>query len=244
MMQVVENESGTPVQTEAVTEAIRDHETETHDWGFREPAVRLNKLFDDLNGRFFHGRLPKAVISIGPDLIVRYGYYVIGRDEIGAKHRVHLNARHFGRTEMMTGVTLAHEMVHLFQHLYGTIGKRPRYHNKEFVELAADVGIVAAIGNGITVAVSDGLRGALAEFGFSREKPMMAGVDDSPIRRPLRKVMWECGCGQEIWVDRGVSVYAQCTICDQAFWLHAAGEEDIHNPREAADSEAVARSEA
>ena len=71
--------------TEQVIDAIREHETRTGDWAFSRIAHRMNVLYDQLSDRFFAGKLPKAVISIGPDLIVRYGYYRIGRDEIGAK---------------------------------------------------------------------------------------------------------------------------------------------------------------
>ena len=148
---------------------------------------------------------------------MRYGYYRIGRDEIGARHRIHLNARHFGRSESDVGVTLLHELLHLHQHLYGSPSKRARYHNKEFVDLAGAVGIVSAIDNGVTLAVSDRLRTILAELGFSTAKPMMAGADDSPIRRPLRKVMWRCRCLQQVWADRGVLVLAVCAACGQAF---------------------------
>lgn len=231
MGQVIENEHATAVRTEAVTEAIRNHEVETLDWRFRETAVRMNSLFDGLNSRFFGGRLPKAVIAIGPDLIVRYGYYRIGRDEIGARHRIHLNARHFGRSESDVGVTLLHELLHLHQHLYGSPSKRARYHNKEFVDLAGAVGIVSAIDNGVTLAVSDRLRTILAELGFSTAKPMMAGADDSPIRRPLRKVMWQCKCLQQVWADRGVQVHAVCTVCGLAFSREASEcREDTRMP--------------
>ena len=226
MVQALKNEQATAAQTEAVTEAIRSHEVETLDWRFREAAVRLNNLFDRLNHRFFGGRLPKAVIAIGPDLIVRYGYYRIGRDEIGARHRIHLNSRHFCRSECEVGVTLLHELLHLHQHLYGSPGKRARYHNKEFVELAAAVGIVSAIGNGITLAVSDRLRTIMAEMGFSSAKPMMAGADDSPIRRPLRKVMWQCRCLQQVWADRGIPVHVVCAVCGHAFSRDGSQEND------------------
>ena len=92
--------------TEQVIDAIREHETKVSDWSFSRIAHRMNVLYDQLNGIFFAGKLPKAMISIGPDLIVRYGYYRIGRDEIGARHRIHLNSRHFGRSESDIGVTV------------------------------------------------------------------------------------------------------------------------------------------
>ena len=202
---------------EEVADAIRKHETETREWAFQPAAERLTRLYDQMNSYFFSGSLPKAIIAIGPDLITRYGYYRLGRDEIGAKHRIHLNARHFGRSESSVGVTLLHEMIHLFQHEFGHVGHRPRYHNKEFIDLAAVRGIESQIGNGATLSVSQRLRQVLEEYGFSHERPMIADTDDRPISKPLRKVAWHCGCGQEAWVERGQDLHAVCAACLRPF---------------------------
>ena len=202
---------------EEVADAIRKHETETREWAFQPVAERLTRLYDQMNVRFFNGSLPKAIIAIGPDLITRYGYYRLGRDDIGAKNRIHLNSRHFGRPESDVGVTLLHEMLHIFQHEFGHVGHRPRYHNKEFVDLAAARGIEAQLGNGITRSVSQRLRQALTELGFSQEKPMIANTDDRPISKPLRKIAWRCGCGHEVWVERGIVLHAVCVACLRPF---------------------------
>lgn len=202
---------------EEVADAIRKHETETREWVFQPVAERLTRLYDQMNARFFNGTLPKAIIAIGPDLITRYGYYRIGRDDIGARHRVHLNARHFGRSESDVAVTLLHEQIHIFQHEFGHVGHRPRYHNKEFVDLAAVRGIQAQIGNGVTRSVSQRLRQTLAELGFSQDRSMIAGADDRPISKPLRKVAWRCGCGQEAWIEKDVSMRAVCVACLRPF---------------------------
>lgn len=177
----------------------------------------MNRLYDQLNEEFFSGRLPKALISIGPDLIMRYGYYRIGRDEIGAKHRIHLNSRHFGRPESDVGVTLLHEMIHVYQHLFGHVGHRQRHHNQQFVEMAAAIGFRARIGNGTTIQVSQRLRMKLDQFGFSEFEMMIPDLQAEPVRKPLRKVMWKCICGQEVWVEKGEVLEAVCKICHSAF---------------------------
>ena len=217
MNQLTTEVSARPATTEPVAEAIREHETSAEDWQFHGIAARLNHLFDQLNSAFFNGCLPKAVIAIGPDLIVRYGYYRIGRDEIGAKHRIQLNARHFGRSESDVAVTLLHEMLHVYQHLYGVPAQRARYHNKEFCRMALTVGIEAEIDSGRTKAVSHNLRETLRTMGFSEEKALIQGVSDAPIQRPVRKVMWQCECGQEIWVERDTPARAVCQLCHAVF---------------------------
>ena len=217
MSNIVTLESGWKSRTEPVINAIRDHEIATTDWAFRDGATRLNRLFDGLNLRFFAGKLPKAVISLGPDLILRYGYYRIGRDEIGALHRIHLNTRHFGRSESDVAVTLLHEMIHMHQLLHGTPSHRHRYHNREFVDMAEAVGIEAKLGNGTTLGVMSRLRHKLMVEGFSEAMAMIPGADDSAIQRPVRKRMWRCGCEQEIWAFRNITVHAVCSLCDQPF---------------------------
>jgi len=205
------------VNTEAVVDAIRGHVEQAVDWAYHDIAMRLNDLFDRLNRSFFAGRLPNAVISIGPDLVVRYAYYRIGRDDIGARHRIHLNSRHFGRSQSDVGVTLVHEMLHLHQHLHGKPSRRARYHNQEFVRMAGDIGFRARIGSGVTEDVSPRLRRKLADMGFPEDAALVPGLDAEAIRRPVRKVSWRCGCGQEAWVTTGIPFGAICRSCGGRF---------------------------
>lgn len=219
-------------RTEPLIHAVRAHEQGARDWSFSGIAARMNQLYDQLNNDFFMGKLPKALISIGPDLIMRYGYYHVGRDGIGAKHRIHLNSRHFGRTESDVGVTLLHEMIHVYQHLFGHVGHRHRYHNREFADIAAAVGFEAEVGSGITKQVSGWLRTKLDQLGFSAFDKMIPDQQRAePIRKPRRKVMWKCICGQEAWVEKGECLDAVCKICHSAF----ERPEELMDPKEEID---------
>ena len=204
-------------RTEPLIHAVRAHEHGARDWSFSGIAARMNRLYDQLNNDFFMGKLPKALISIGPDLIMRYGYYQVGRDGIGAKHRIHLNSRHFGRIESDVGVTLLHEMIHVYQHLFGHVGHRHRYHNREFVDIAGTLGFESQVGSGVTKQVSGWLRTKLDQLGFSAFDKMIPDQQPKPIKKPLRKVMWKCICGQEAWVEKGECLDAVCKICHSAF---------------------------
>ena len=204
-------------RTEPLIHAVRAHEQGARDWSYSGIAARVNRLYDQLNSEFFMGKLPKALISIGPDLIMRYGYYHVGRDGIGARHRIHLNTRHFGRSQSDVGVTLLHEMIHVHQHLFGTVGHRHRYHNREFADIASAVGFEVQVGTGVTKLVSGWLRTKLDLLGFSAFEKMIPDQAAEPIRKPLRKVMWKCICGQEVWVEKGEFLEAACKICHSAF---------------------------
>lgn len=204
-------------RTEPLIHAVRAHEQGAREWSFSGIAARMNRLYDQLNNDFFMGKLPKALISIGPDLIMRYGYYQVGRDGIGAKHRIHLNSRHFGRSESDVGVTLLHEMIHVYQHLFGHVGHRHRYHNREFVDIAGALGFESQVGSGVTKQVSGWLLTKLDQLGFSAFDNMLPDQRAEPIRKPLRKVMWKCICGQEVWVGKGECLEVVCKICHAAF---------------------------
>ena len=204
-------------RTEPLIHAIRAHEHGARDWSFSGIAARMNRLYDQLNGEFFSGKLPKAVISIGPDLAVRKGFYHADRDGIGAKHKIHLNSRYFWRTESDVGVTLLHEMYHCYQHLFGLVGHRQRYHNHQFAEMAAAIGFRVRVGNGGTVKITERLRRKLDQFGFSDFVVMNPHAKVLVIRKPLRKVMWKCICGQEAWIQKGDYLDAVCRTCHSPF---------------------------
>ena len=124
---------------------------------------------------------------------------------------------HFGRSESDVGVTLLHEMLHIQQHLHGQPGKRRQAHNRQFVDMAGAVGIESHIGNGCTINVTTKLRDFLAAAGLAHDLPLMPGTDDNPIKRPVRKIKWACGCGQAVWADRDVAVRAICANCHSTF---------------------------
>ena len=69
----------------------------------------------------------------------------------------------------------------------------------------------------MTLGVTAALRRTLDGFGFAETRPLWPGMNDDPIERPHRKVMWTCDCGQEIWADREVNVAAQCPRCATPF---------------------------
>ncbi len=204
-------------RTEPLIHAVRAHSQGARDWNFSGIAARMNRLYDRLNGEFFSGRLPQVVISLGPDLITRYGYYHAGRDSIGAKHKIHINSKHLGRSESDVGITLLHEMTHVFQHLFGRVGHRQRYHNHQFALMAAGCGFRARVGNGETIQVGRKLRRKLDQFGFSNFEVMSPNAKVLAIRKPLRKVMWKCICGQEVWIQKGDYLDAVCKTCHSPF---------------------------
>lgn len=107
----------------------------------------LQTAYDHFNGELFAGKLPACLITLQRQRGA-YGYF--SGDRFQAKGRaanrrtadeIALNPMHIGmRTDRQTLSTLAHEMVHLWQHHFGKPGRRG-YHNAEWAEHMRSIGL-------------------------------------------------------------------------------------------------------
>lgn len=109
----------------------------------REMYDELVVGYDHLNRTLFGGRLPACLITLQRSK-KSYGYFK--RDRFASAggalaDEIALNPAHF-KTRTITEVlaTLAHEMVHLWQHHEGAPG-RGRYHNREWAEKMKEIGL-------------------------------------------------------------------------------------------------------
>ena len=103
----------------------------------------LQNAYEQLNWSLFEGKLPNCLITMQRRART-YGYYTKERfrrgdgqhaDEIG------LNPSHFSSRSLEdTLATLAHEMVHVWQHHFGSPG-RGRYHNREWADKMIEIGL-------------------------------------------------------------------------------------------------------
>lgn len=107
----------------------------------------LERAYDTFNEKLFDGQLPGCLITLQRERRNSYGYYSQKRwvsrsgtfaDEIA------LNPNHFAVTPLLESLqTLAHEMAHQWQTLYGKPGRRG-YHNREFATLMGRIGLQAS----------------------------------------------------------------------------------------------------
>ena len=99
--------------------------------------------YERINTGLFGGELPNCLITLQRRKW-SYGYFSGGRfarEDGTATDEIALNPAHF-RDRPVTEVlaTLAHEMVHLWQHHFGKPG-RGRYHNKEWAAKMKKIGL-------------------------------------------------------------------------------------------------------
>ncbi|MEW8063271.1 MAG: SprT-like domain-containing protein [Candidatus Thiodiazotropha sp.] len=109
----------------------------------KETYGRFQLAYDVLNKHLFSGKLPDCLITLQRRKR-SYGYFCgnrFGREDGKVTDEIALNPSHF-RERLLKEVlaTLAHEMVHLWQHHHGKPG-RGRYHNREFADKMKSIGL-------------------------------------------------------------------------------------------------------
>ena len=109
----------------------------------RETYDPLQQAYENLNRSLFEGELPNCLITLQRSK-KSYGYFCgdrFGRADGTLTDEIALNPTHFrDRPQEEVLATLAHEMVHLWQHHFGKPG-RGRYHNKEWAEKMRSIGL-------------------------------------------------------------------------------------------------------
>jgi len=108
-----------------------------------ETYTGFQKAYDFLNRKIFDGELPNCLITLQRRNRT-YGYFSgdrFGRTDGVVTDEIALNPSHFhNRTVADVLSTLAHEMVHLWQHHHGTPG-RGRYHNRQWAGRMKAIGL-------------------------------------------------------------------------------------------------------
>ncbi|WP_457811903.1 SprT-like domain-containing protein [Sinorhizobium meliloti] len=109
----------------------------------RETYDRLQQAYDHFNKALFEGALPNALITLQRRKGT-YGYFAgakFQRDDGKPADEIALNPAHFHNRPLKEILaTLAHEMVHLWQHHHGEPG-RGRYHNREWATKMKEIGL-------------------------------------------------------------------------------------------------------
>ena len=108
-----------------------------------KPTILCSRHTRILNRSLFEGELPNCLITLQRSK-KSYGYFCgdrFGRADGTLTDEIALNPSHFrDRPQEEVLATLAHEMVHLWQHHFGKPG-RGRYHNKEWAEKMRSIGL-------------------------------------------------------------------------------------------------------
>lgn len=109
----------------------------------QETYEAFQQAYDHFNWQLFDALLPGCLITLQRKSRSR-GFFAPGRFIRGDETRcdeIAMNPMHFqARSTEETLSTLVHEMVHLWQHHYGSPG-RGRYHNRQWAEKMKSLGL-------------------------------------------------------------------------------------------------------
>jgi predicted SprT family Zn-dependent metalloprotease len=196
----------------------------------------LQKAYDHFNAALFAGELPNVFITYQRKANSA-GYFSPDRfsgrvDHLG-RHELALNPDGFiNKTDEQISQTLVHEMVHNWQHAFGTPAKR-KYHNKEWAAKMKAIGLqpssTGMIGGKETgqrmsdYIIPDGpfvkAFAKLAATGWKLNLQSAHQPGDTPV--PTSKVKFICPkCGQNAWGKPDLAIL--CALCDGRPMLPAA----------------------
>jgi predicted SprT family Zn-dependent metalloprotease len=204
----------------------------------------LDAAYDHFNKTLFSGQLPPCLITMQRHKGA-YGYFSGNRfanrdnlDEI--TDEIALNPAHFAeRTSAKILSTLAHEMVHLWQHHFGQRKSRSGYHNKEWAAMMRQIGLTPTdtgeeggkdTGQKVTHMIEEGGRFDKACTAYLSTKPAILYHDragDSALRRAktASKTKYSClTCGQNAWAKPEANLI--CGDCNEPMEAEAAGQGD------------------
>jgi hypothetical protein len=200
--------------------SVRHAATGDGAWEYRDISDFLYRWADIFNLEFFGGRLPQPVISFEPCRREVLGYFIRGRNDQGLKFNINVNQQWLGISDAELLEILGHEQIHLLQQVTGTAGKG-KYHNKKFVQKAADIGLKVELGRGCHIgSPTNPFVSLLKEHGVSYE-PRGAVVElPQPKKEKQRLRRWSCRC-KSVWCGGGLE--ALCLKCEEHFKLNPKG---------------------
>lgn len=204
----------------------------------------LEAAYDYFNAELFGGELPPCLITVQRHKGA-FGYFSGDRfasttDPGDITDEIALNPQHFARRsaeEVLS--TLAHEMVHLWQHRFG---KPPRkaYHDRQWAAKMRDIGLIPSdtgqpggkeTGQKMTHYIEPGGRFAVACAAFLASHPAALYQDRATETDPARKkkaaskTKFTCpGCAANAWGKPELQLV--CGVCDEPMEAEPKPEEE------------------
>lgn len=202
------------MEPEQINVTLRDHQRNTPSWDFSKVVAELHCWAERMILEF-KLQIPFPCILI-ERLRLRYGHFRPCRNGFGLKDEIGLDEAHVRNSPFWRVCgTLLHELLHVEQKYHGRPGRR-NYHNKQFRQTAAALGLVIDQ-RGYT----QFMPGATSFFSLLKKYgvdfPAIPEVQQPNIKKVGSKLkLYECRCGVKVRVGRSC-FHAQCLDCGGAF---------------------------
>jgi hypothetical protein len=204
---------------------------ETREINLEITIGELNKAFNLINHYYFNDELEPVMITVNTSSKANVlGWFTPSKvwesGEGKEYHEINLVAENLSRGKMQILQTLAHEMLHLWNHQRKVkdVSRGNTYHNKRFLQSAIDskmfeylhespcskIGYSAITLNKVTYDTIDSWNLKEEAFDLSRKS---AGQD-----KEKKKTSWlfECDCGQKARTTKPEFI-AICGLCETRF---------------------------
>jgi predicted SprT family Zn-dependent metalloprotease len=195
----------------------------------REQFDAFELMFAHFNRSLFDGSLPPVILNFSRKPHT-HGFFAPLRWARGSdlRHEISLNPASLNRAPAAVASTLAHEMVHLWQHTNGK-PSRTGYHNREWADHMDSIGLIpsstgapggARVGQRVTHYIAPGGRFELAfqalggiALPWSCDEP----ADATKTRTAAKnKIKYSCpSCEANVWGKPELSIV--CGECDEHF---------------------------
>jgi hypothetical protein len=165
--------------------------------------------------------IPEVVLCIDRLPSRRYGHFRGGHNGFGLKGEIAINARYLAGQRQLWEVlgTLLHELLHAWQEVHGTPGKR-NHHNAEFQAKARELGLVVDRRGVTGYAANSPFKELLRQCGVSVPDHEVVAPKERP-RGESKLKKWSCGCTN---VRVAVTDFrAMCLKCGNEFRRDSAG---------------------
>jgi hypothetical protein len=230
------SERGIKKSKAEIVPLYRTKQSLSGDWQSVDPTTatyaHLRHAFGFLNRVLFDGRLPPCLITFQRKTGAM-GYFSHSRftsfDGVITTDEIALNPLHFILGDKETLSTVAHEMVHLWQHHFGNVTK-DRYHNEQWAAMMINIGLIPSdtgkaggkqTGQHMSHYIAPGGRfdqaaNELIEKGFvvayveqtSREQELIK------LKKRQSKTRYKCpACRQNAWAKPGANLI--CGDCHE-----------------------------
>ena len=201
-------------KSESVAQALRDHQTALADWPYAGLARGLHDWVEIFDSEFKLNLPAYPVLQFAP-MRNAYASYAWCRGGVGTKDTITFNTHELTREPALVLRTLAHELLHLWQHYHGTPSKA-NYHNAEFRKKALECGLIVdrrGCTNGHTAVFTN----VLAKYGVHLEPVAMELRLYGSKQHEQKLKKWRCQCTN---VRCATSLAAVCLHCGHPFILH------------------------
>jgi len=193
----------------------------------KEQFEALEKLYDYFNEILFERSLPAVMLTVSRGKKF-HGFFAPERwDSEGNRiHEIALNPETMNRPFNLVCSTLVHEMVHLWQQVYGIKKPRKAYHNKEWANYMEKIGLIpssnglpggARTGQHMThyIQIDGPFEKAFNELYEDYYLPLKALSHMEPDKKKAKaknKIKYSCpGCDVNVWGAPDLNI--RCNDC-------------------------------